>query len=92
MVQDVKNTVAAKGNVHYGPNLGEKGNLKFRRSLFVVKEMKKGEKFAPENVRSIRPSNGLAPKYYAQVLGKTATRDIAYGEPLTKEMIEEKYE
>ena len=92
MVKDVKHAIQAKGNVHYGPNLGEQGNLKFRRSLFAVKDIKKGEKFSIENVRSIRPSNGMAPKYYAQIIGKTAKCDIAYGEPLQGEMVEGFYE
>ena len=89
MVQDVKNTIAAKGTVKYGPNIGEIANLKFRRSLFVVQDIKAGEKFTAENVRSIRPSNGLQPKYYENVIGKTATCDISYGQPLTEEMIKE---
>ena len=89
MVQDVNNTIAAKGTVQYGPNPGEQANLKFRRSLFVVKDIKEGERISFDNVRSIRPSNGLEPKYYSQVIGKTAMRDIAYGEPLTRDMIKE---
>jgi len=54
----------------------------FARSLFVVKDVRKGEKFTAENTRSIRPSNGLHPKYYPKVLGSTATCDIERGTPL----------
>ena len=57
-------------------------NRKFARSLYVVKDIKKGEKFTPENIRSIRPSNGLHPKYYEEILGKTANCDLKFGTPL----------
>lgn len=70
------------GKVDYTVN--EK-NRRFARSLYVVKDIKKGEKFTPENIRSIRPSNGLHPKYYEEILGKTATRDLKFGTPLHTE-------
>ena len=56
------------------------------RSLFVVRDIKKGELFAADNLRSIRPSNGLHPKYYPQIIGSTATCDIERGTPLTWDM------
>ncbi|MCL1884779.1 MAG: pseudaminic acid synthase [Defluviitaleaceae bacterium] len=56
------------------------------RSLFATKEIRKGEAFTPENLRSIRPGNGLHPKYYPQILGSLATCDIKFGTPLTWEM------
>lgn len=83
MVADVRNTTQAIGNVFYGPTEGEKANLQFRRSLFAVKDIQKGEIFTQDNVRSIRPSNGLSPQYYEQLLGKTSKRNIKYGEPIT---------
>ncbi|MBR2392297.1 MAG: hypothetical protein IKA93_01825, partial [Elusimicrobiaceae bacterium] len=60
-------------------------NRKFARSLYVVKDIKKGEKFTPENVRSIRPANGLHPKHYEAIIGKTATKDYKFGYPLKEE-------
>ena len=58
------------------------------RSLFVVKDIRAGEKLTPENVRSIRPAYGLHTMYYEEVLGKTATRDLEMGTPLAWDMIE----
>ena len=89
MIQDVKNAkLIAEGPI-YNLTEGEKSSLKFRRSLFAVKEIKKGETFTEENVRSIRPSNGIPPKYYRQIIGKKALIDISFGEPLSREMISE---
>lgn len=64
----------------------EKEQKRFRRSLFAVKEIKKGERFTEENVRSIRPDAGLPPKYLKDLLGKTALCDIPYGQPIRKGM------
>lgn len=89
MVQDVRRTTAIRGEIKYGPNSGELTNLKFRRSLFAVKDIKKGETFTTDNVRSIRPSNGLLPIYLDSVIGKIATKDIAYGAPLTADFIKD---
>ena len=55
---------------------------------YPVDDIKKGEKFTLENVRSIRPSNGLHPKYYEDVLGKVAKQDLVFGTPLKKEYID----
>lgn len=65
----------------------EKGNAKFRRSLYVVKDMKQGDEFSAENIKSIRPGYGLEPKYYEQVIGKKASRDLARGTPLAFNLI-----
>lgn len=79
MVKAVRETEKTLGTVDYEVNLQ---NRKFARSLYVVKDIRKGEIFTPENVRSIRPSNGLHPKYYDEILGKKASRDILFGTPL----------
>lgn len=86
MIQDVRNAKRICGTTYYGPTPGE-SDYKFRRSLFAVKDIKKGERFTEENVRSIRPSQGLAPKYYPAVLGRTSLRDINFGEALEKDMV-----
>ena len=90
--QLIKDCHAAKeivGEVRFGPTKNEEKNLKFRRSLFAVKDIKKGERFTSENVRSIRPSNGIKPKYYSKLLTKKAKRDISYGTPILMEDYED---
>lgn len=88
MVDSVQNAKKIIGNVQYGPTVGEQENLKFRRSLFVVKTIKRGERITEDNIRSIRPSMGIEPKMYHSVIGKIAARDIAYGTPLDLNMLE----
>ncbi len=85
MVKAVRETEKVLGNVSY--QVDEK-NRKFARSLYVVKPIKKGEKFTKENVRSIRPANGLHPKYYEAILGKTAKKDYDFATPLKLEDIQ----
>lgn len=90
LVHSVRIVEAAMGAPSYAPNAGEKEMIIFRRSLFVVKDIKKGERFTPQNVRSIRPGNGMAPKFYRSILGRRATRDILFATPLTEDMVEGK--
>jgi pseudaminic acid synthase len=75
------------GHVFYGPTKAEVPSLKFRRSLYVVKDIKKGERFTSENIRSIRPSNGLPTKRYEEILTKMAAYDIKTDVPLSEDMI-----
>ena len=65
----------------------EKASLQFKRSLYVVKDIKEGEKFTSENLRVIRPGDGLAPKYYEKILGKTAKEDINRATALTWDLL-----
>ena len=88
MVQAIRTAEKALGDIHYGVSDEEAKSRVFRRSLFVVKNVKAGECFTPENVRSIRPGRGLPPKYLDQVLGRRARRDLARGTPLTWDVIE----
>ncbi|MGY3851823.1 pseudaminic acid synthase [Aeromonas aquatilis] len=87
LCKDAKTAWAALGNVNYERTEAEKGNVKFRRSLYVVQDIKAGEKFTTDNVRSIRPGFGLAPKYLDDVLGKIATIDIERGTPMSLDFI-----
>lgn len=88
MVDQVREVEKAMGKVSYGVSKQEETNACFRRSLFVVKDIEAGEKLTPENIRSIRPAYGLKPKYYKEVLGKTAKHAIKRGTPLSFEDIE----
>jgi N-acetylneuraminate synthase len=74
------------GSVSYGPTNAEKDSLAFRRSLYVVADMKVAEKFTSENLRAIRPGYGLPAKYLETALGRRATRDIVRGSPLSWDM------
>jgi N-acetylneuraminate synthase len=74
---------SAIGKPSYRPTKSETGVLKHRRSLYAVKPIKAGEIFTTENIRSIRPANGLPPKYLPQILGKKAACDIGFGQPLS---------
>lgn len=87
LCKDTKTAWQALGKVNYEHTEAEKCNVKFRRSLYVVKEMKAGEKFSAENTRSIRPGFGLAPKYYHDILGKRASIDIVAGTALAYSLI-----
>ena len=87
LCKDSKTAWQAMGNVNYERTEAEKGNVKFRRSLYVVKDIKEGEEFTADNVRSIRPGFGLAPKYYDDVIGKKANRNIKKGSGLTVKLI-----
>ncbi|SDJ60414.1 pseudaminic acid synthase [Salimicrobium halophilum] len=82
MVEAVRNAEKAIGTIDYKQTEKKKNSRKFARSLFIVKDVKAGESFTRDNVRSIRPGNGMAPKYLEEVLEKKASMDIDKGTPL----------
>ncbi|MZQ85765.1 pseudaminic acid synthase [Paenibacillus sp. 5J-6] len=75
------------GVISYGVGEKEKNSLKFRRSLYVVKDIQAGEVFTSDNLRVIRPGLGLPPKYLDLLLGKKVNKDIARGTAVTLDMI-----
>jgi N-acetylneuraminate synthase len=87
MVDAVRVAEKALGRVQFGCSPKEASSKAFRRSLFVVQDVKRGEAFTAENVRSIRPGNGLHTRHLAEVLGKTATQDIERGTPLSWDLV-----
>ena len=87
LVREVRTAEKALGSIHYGLTVGERKSRIFRRSLFVVKDIKKGERFTQNNIRSIRPSYGLTPRFYASILGRKAKKDIKRGTPLVRAVI-----
>ncbi len=82
MVEAIRTAEKALGEVRYEVTEREQASRVFRRSLFVVQDVKAGEAFTDENVRSIRPGYGLHTRYLDQVLGRKAVRDVARGTPL----------
>jgi N-acetylneuraminate synthase len=87
MVDAVRVAEKALGRAEIGPVAKEDASLVFRRSLFVVEDMKRGETFTSRNVRSIRPSHGLHTRHLAEVLGKRCARDVERGAPLSWDLV-----
>jgi len=87
MVQLIRETEKALGKVTYSLSPKVLKSREFARSLFVVSDVRAGDKFSENNVRSIRPGFGLHPRYLRNVLGRRARMDIMRGTPLTKDMI-----
>ena len=87
MVDAVRTTEKALGEVHFGLSAKEEASRVFRRSLFVVEDVGKGEVFTAANVRSIRPGHGLHTRHLPEILGRSAAREIKRGTPLSWEFI-----
>lgn len=87
LVDNIRIAEKALGKVHYGPIGEEEKSMIFRRSLFVVKDVKAGEKVSNENIRSIRPGCGLPTKYIEKVIGRTFKKDLSKGTPLSWDLI-----
>jgi pseudaminic acid synthase len=83
LVEDCKSAWSSLGSVGYSVTQSEQANTRFRRSIYAVKPIKAGQPLTTENIRVIRPGFGLPPKHMPEIIGRTAARDIAYGEPLT---------
>ncbi|WP_099190192.1 pseudaminic acid synthase [Tepidibacter mesophilus] len=88
MVEDIRSAERTIGKISYDRSERESKNLKFRRSIFVVEDIKRGEILTENNIRVIRPAYGLKPKYYEDVLGKKSIKDIERGTPLKWDMLE----
>ena len=79
LVTETERAWQALGGIQYGPTEAEQGSLRFRRSLYVVQDIKAGEVLTSENLRCIRPGYGLAPKHYETLLGRRVNRNLAMG-------------
>ncbi len=90
LCQDTKTAWQSLGQINYEKTEAEKGNIKFRRSLYFVQDIKAGEVITDKHVRSIRPGYGLAPKHLDDILGKTALQDVSFGTPVSFEVIQGK--
>lgn len=88
MVEDLRNAEKLLLPPSYELSEKERENIVFRRSLFAVKDIQKGERFTMENIRSIRPGYGIKPKFYKNVLGERAPESISRGAPLRMKGLE----
>lgn len=87
MVEEIREVEKALGKATYDLTQKQVDSTKFKRSLFVVEDIKKGECFTEKNIRSVRPSDGLSTKYFSDIIGRTACEDIKRGTPLRWEVI-----
>ncbi len=92
MVEQIRVIEKALGKVTYDLTPKQEREREHSRSLFVARDMKAGEVFTPENLRSIRPANGLHTKYYEEILGRRITRDAKLGTPMRWDLVEPKDE
>ena len=88
LVEESKRAWQSLGNVYVGPTEAEQASLQFRRSLYVSQNMKCGEVFNEENLRIVRPGNGLAPKHISEILGKQITKDSLKGTPVSWDLVQ----
>jgi pseudaminic acid synthase len=83
LVAETHRTWEALGRIAYGPTDAERKSLQYRRSLYVVTDLRAGDLLSAENVRAIRPGLGLPPKYFDEVMGRPVNRDVRRGTALT---------
>lgn len=88
MVEDIRRVEAALGEPKYGVSKQEESSVVFRRSVFAVKDIAKGQKLDEDNIRIIRPGYGLKPKYMQDIVGMKADRDIQRGTPVSFDLLE----
>ena len=88
LVAESRHAWQALGKAQFGPSAAEKGSLIFRRSLYVTRDVKKGEAFSAQNLRAIRPGLGLPPKHYDELLGRRAARDVSRGTPMRWDLVD----
>lgn len=87
LVIESERAYLALGTIQYGVQQAEKNSVKYKRSIYVSKDVKKGDQLNADNIRVIRPGDGLAPKFYDIVLGRIAKSDMKAGTPLTWELL-----
>jgi len=88
LCRDACTAWSALGAVDYGRKSSERSNSKFRRSLYFVRAMKQGERITREDIRSVRPGYGLAPKYYDRIIGRSLLRDVTRHSPVSADDVE----
>ena len=88
LCQGAKTAWEALGQVDYGRKSSELGNVKFRRSLYFVRDLKAGELITADAIRSVRPGFGLPPKHFSHLLGTYVKKDVCIGEAVSWELIQ----
>ena len=88
LVRECNTAWQSMGEIRYNTQQQERKSLQFRRSLYIVKDMKAGDIITKENMRSIRPGLGLPPKFYDILIGKKLVADVAKGTKLTWDLIQ----
>ncbi len=79
LVIESKRAWESLGKINYGPSKSEKNSIKFRRSIYIIEDIKEGEKLTSDNIKIIRPGFGLEPKYYDILLGKKVNQNLKRG-------------
>ncbi|MGG3888381.1 pseudaminic acid synthase [Metabacillus fastidiosus] len=87
LVKETERAWQSLGKITYGPTDIEKSSLKKRRSLYITEDMKAGDVFTKDNLRAIRPGNGLPPKYYDVLLGKQVKKNLKKGTPVSWDLV-----
>ena len=87
LVEETKNAWESQGKVKFSLSKSEKSNLKFRRSIYVIKKIKKGEKFSKQNLKCIRPGYGLNTKFFEKIINLKAKKNIDRGTALKWNLI-----
>jgi len=88
LCQNIKSAWLALGKINYGCKSSEQGNIKFRRSLYFVKNIEAGQTITEDMIRSVRPGYGLPPKKISEIIGKKSTMKIKANTPVSEEKIE----
>lgn len=88
MVDNIRKIELALGRVTYGLTPKQEREREHSRSLFIARDMKAGEVFSPENLRSVRPADGLHTMYYEELLGRRVRRDVKMGTPMSWELVD----
>lgn len=88
LCDDCRTAFAALGHVDYSVKPAEEKNIVFRRSIYTSRAVSKGEVFSADNLRVVRPGYGLAPKNLEDIIGKHATRDIDFAQPLNWDLVQ----
>ena len=89
MIKEVRDTEKLLGKVDYSMTEKKKNSRQFSRSLYVSKDIKKGEIFTEENIKSVRPGYGIHPKYFKDILGKISDKDYEFGDRLKNKALGE---